>query len=76
MTMRLYQIGKTAVESNSQLELGLRSMTEYASMPKTDSTISKECSGFRLAQLRFLIDDYCLNVSQRIKFIFDFTQRS
>ena len=61
LTMRLYQMGKMAAESNSQLELGLKSMTKYAKIPQKDKTISKNWVDFRMAQLRFLNNDQSIN---------------
>jgi tetratricopeptide (TPR) repeat protein len=55
--MRLYQIGKLAAESQSQLTLGLENMTQYSEIRSDTKTISKNWVDFRLAQLKFLIDD-------------------
>jgi tetratricopeptide (TPR) repeat protein len=55
-TMRLYQIGKTAAESNSNLTQGFVSMTRYAALPAADKTIPKDWVDYRLAQLQFLQD--------------------
>jgi tetratricopeptide (TPR) repeat protein len=54
ISMRLYQIGKLAAESSTQLLFGLESMTQYASLPVAKRTISKDWIDFRLYQLRFL----------------------
>lgn len=54
ISMRLYQIGKLAAESGTQLLLGLESMNQYAQLPMTKKTISKDWINFRLYQLRFL----------------------
>jgi tetratricopeptide (TPR) repeat protein len=67
LTMRLYQIGKLAAESTSQLALGLMSMTQYSLMPKVDKTISKDWVDFRLAQLMFLSNDNSVNQQTLIK---------
>jgi tetratricopeptide (TPR) repeat protein len=52
--MRLYQIGKTAAESNSNLKQGIASMTQYAALPTADKTIPNDWIDFRLAQLHLL----------------------
>ncbi|TQV89276.1 tetratricopeptide repeat protein [Aliikangiella coralliicola] len=52
--MRLYQIGKLAAESKSHLQLGLRSIAQYAAIPAENRLISKDWVNFRIAQLQFL----------------------
>lgn len=52
--MRLYQIGKLSAESNTHLALGLKSMKQYASLPKSLRTINDEWVAFRIVQLEFL----------------------
>ena len=54
ISMRLYQIGKLAAESSTQVLLGLASMNQYAQLPLAKKTISKDWIDFRLYQLRFL----------------------
>lgn len=61
VSMRLYQIGKLAAESNSQLVLGLQKMTEYKALEKSDRTISDDWIDFRIAQLKFLSGDESVN---------------
>ncbi len=52
--MRLYQIGKLAAESRSNLQQGLESMKQYQSIPAESRTISEDWVNFRLAQLNYL----------------------
>jgi tetratricopeptide (TPR) repeat protein len=53
-TMWLYQIGKLAAESNSNLAKGLENMKRYAATPIVERTISDDWVNFRIAQLEFL----------------------
>ncbi|MGX5174216.1 tetratricopeptide repeat protein [Aliikangiella sp. IMCC44653] len=53
-SMRLYQIGKLAAESKSNLEQGLDSMIQYDALPAENKTIPQDWVEFRLAQLKLL----------------------
>lgn len=53
-TMRLYQIGKMAAESNTKLDIGLKYMEQYANAPENEKTIADDWVAFRLAQLSYL----------------------
>lgn len=59
--MRLYQIGKLAAESNSQLVLGLEKMTEYRSLEKSARSVSDDWIDFRIAQLKYLNGNKSVN---------------
>ncbi|MCF6192892.1 MAG: hypothetical protein L3J46_00980 [Kangiellaceae bacterium] len=66
-SMRYYQIGKIAAESNSRLELGLQNMTQYALLPENEKVIPIDWVDFRLAQLKFLLGDTSVNEQVLIK---------
>lgn len=55
--MRLYQMAKCAAESQSDIDLGLKSIREYIKTPESDNKISKDWVDFRLAQLLYLSND-------------------
>lgn len=52
--MRLYQIGKLAAESKSELELGITSIKQYTALAEENKTIPNGWVNFRLAQLNYL----------------------
>ena len=52
--MRLYQIGKMAAVSKTQLAIGLTHMLQYAQIPIQERNIDDDWVNFRLAQLRVL----------------------
>lgn len=62
--MRFYQIAKTAAESNSQLELGLKSIGQYQTFSEKDKSIPSDWISFRNAQLSFLINNSEQNKKQ------------
>lgn len=49
LNMKLYQVGKLAAESNSQLDRGLDSMSRYASLEQNESSIPPDWVAFRIA---------------------------
>ncbi len=62
--MRLYQIGKLAAESESDLAQGLEHMKQYLAIPLNERSISDEWVNFRLAQLSYLLDSSPQNMQQ------------
>jgi tetratricopeptide (TPR) repeat protein len=52
--MRLYQLGKLAAETRSNLDLGYESMKQYSQLPEKNKTIPQDWVEFRLVQIQFL----------------------
>lgn len=62
--MRLYQLGKLAAESKTELQMGLDSMKQYSALKKKDKTISEEWIQFRIIQLQYLLLDQSVQISE------------